>query len=429
MKQNYAFVVDTDYVQQNPIHPAVARKLLRQHKAAILRRYPFTIVLKEHSAGPLFVQSCRLKIDPGSKKTGFALVQGNAVVWAGELEHRGHTIKNALEKRRSLRRGRRNRKTRYRSARFLNRTKPKGWLPPSLRHRVETTMSWVSKLCRYAPVHGISVERVRFDMQLIRTPTIQGVAYQQGELWQQEVRQYVFTRAGYQCAYCGAKDVPLEIEHITPRAQGGTNAPSNLTAACRPCNQRKGNQRLEDFLKRKPAILRRIKSQMKSPLKDAAAVNATRWRLWEDLCMTGWPVEAGTGGRTAWNRKRQGLAKTHWIDAACVGASTPERLQLKTEHPLLIKSIGRGTHQVVRVDKYGFPRGKAGRIKRAFGFSAGDLVRLNQPHGKYKGVWIGTMAGIRERGDHDIRTTHGHKITSKWSNFTLIERASGYSFA
>lgn len=426
MKQNYAFVLDTNKEPQSPIHPAKARKLLRDGKAAVYRKYPFTIILKDVGVPS---EPCRVKIDPGAKKTGLAVLQGDRVVWAAELEHRKDRIKAGLEKRRAIRRGRRNRNTRYRKPRFLNRTRAKGWLSPSLWHLVETTMTWVSRLKTYAPVQWISVENVRFDMQLIQNPDIQGVEYQQGELWQQEVRQYVFTRSGYACAYCGAKNVPFEIEHVVPRSKGGSNRISNLVTSCRPCNEAKGNMSVDEFLKGKPSILARIKRQLKTPLQDAAAVNSTRWAIWNALQSFGLDVESGTGGRTAWNRKRQGLPKTHWLDAANVGASTPDRLVLATERPLLIKSIGRGTRQVVRVDKFGFPRGKAGRIKRSFGFSAGDHACLDQSKGRYVGHYTGVLAGIRKRGDHDIKTQGGQKITSSWKNFTLIQRADGYSYA
>ncbi|WP_197047589.1 RNA-guided endonuclease IscB, partial [Planktothrix serta] len=124
----------------------------------------------------------------GSKTTGIALVQGNKVIWGAELTHRGQTIKMSLESRRSLRRSRRNRKTRYRQARFLNRKRSKGWLAPSLQHRVETTLTWVSKLIRFTPIGSIVQELVRFDLQQLENPEISGIEYQQGELQGYEVR-------------------------------------------------------------------------------------------------------------------------------------------------------------------------------------------------------------------------------------------------
>ena len=59
--------------------------------------------------------------------SGLAIVQGNQVLWGAELTHRGQQIKNDLESRRAIRRNRRNRKTRYRKPRFLNRTR-EAWM-------------------------------------------------------------------------------------------------------------------------------------------------------------------------------------------------------------------------------------------------------------------------------------------------------------
>ena len=127
---NQIFVLDVNYKPLTPCKPSMARKLLNAKKAAVFRQFPFTIILKkEVTANP---ESIEIKIDAGSKTTGLALVQSNKVIFGAELSHRGQAIKNSLESRRSLRRGRRSRKTRYRQDRFLNRTRPKGWLAPSL---------------------------------------------------------------------------------------------------------------------------------------------------------------------------------------------------------------------------------------------------------------------------------------------------------
>jgi len=91
----------------------------------------------------------------------------------------------------------------------------------------------------------------------------------------------------------GAKNTRLEIEHIKPRSKGGSNRVSNLAIACHDCNQAKGNQEIEQFLSRKPRILKRILSQAKKPLADAAAVNATRWKLHNELKLIGRPIEVG----------------------------------------------------------------------------------------------------------------------------------------
>jgi hypothetical protein len=163
---NFVFLLDANKRPLDPIHPGAARHLLNQGKAAVFRRYPFTIILKE-CCQDVPVCGLELKLDPGSKVTGIAIKQGNKIIFGAELQHRGHQIKDALLSRRQLRRGRRNRLTRYRKARFLNRTRPKGRLAPSLSHRVLTIITWVRKFQRLAPITSIVQELVRFDLQLI----------------------------------------------------------------------------------------------------------------------------------------------------------------------------------------------------------------------------------------------------------------------
>ncbi len=170
---NFIFVLDTEKRPLNPVQPGLARRLLKSKKAAVFLRYPFTIILKV--AVTATVESITLKLDPGSKTTGIALLQGEKVIFGTELTHRGQSVKASLESRRSLRRGRRNRHTRYRQARFLNRTRKEGWLAPSLQHRVETTLTWVNKLRRLAPIGLIVQELVRFDLQQLENPEISGV--------------------------------------------------------------------------------------------------------------------------------------------------------------------------------------------------------------------------------------------------------------
>ncbi|MGL5064899.1 MAG: RNA-guided endonuclease IscB [Microcoleus sp.] len=143
---NFIFVLDTNKKPLTPCKPSMAHKLLTAGKAAVFRRFPFTIILKK--AVTATIESTTLKLDPGSKTTGIALLHGEKVIFGAELTHRGQLIKASLDSRRSLRRSRRNRHTRYRQARFLNRTRKKGWLAPSLNHRVETTLTWVNKLRR-----------------------------------------------------------------------------------------------------------------------------------------------------------------------------------------------------------------------------------------------------------------------------------------
>ncbi|TBR60123.1 HNH endonuclease [Westiellopsis prolifica IICB1] len=381
---NYVFLIDGNQTPLNPVHPAQARKLLDCGKAAVFRRYPFTLVLKRVIENPN-VYPLTLKIDPGSKFTGIALVtnQGD-VIWAMELQHRGQQIKDALLHRLAVRRGRRNRNTRYRQARFLNRKRPDGWLAPSLRHRVLTTETWVKRLKKFAPIGSIAQELVRFDTQAMQNPEISGTEYQQGTLHGYECREYLLEKWNRQCAYCGVKDVPLEIEHIHPKSKGGSERISNLCLACHKCNQRKGNKDVKDFLKGKPEVLNRVQKLAKAPLKDAASVNSTRWMLFNTLKSFGLPVTTGTGGQTKFNRTRFELPKAHWIDAACVGVV--EIIKLVTNKILKVRATGFGGRQRCQTDKFGYPQ-KHRPLRPIHGFSTGDIVRADVPKGKYAGTF------------------------------------------
>lgn len=421
---NYVFVLDTNKNPLAPCKPGVARSLLKADKAAIFRQYPFTIILKKEVSG--IISPCEIKIDPGSKTTGLAVLLGNQVVWAAELAHRGQQIQNALLSRRQLRRGRRERKTRYRQARFLNRTRPEGWLAPSLAHRVETTLTWVKRISKFCAVGSIAQELVRFDLQKMQNPEVSGVEYQQGELAGYECREYLLNKWNRQCAYCNAEGVPLQVEHIQPKAKGGSNRVSNLALACEICNQAKGAQDIRDFLAKKPSLLARILKQAKAPLKDAAAVNSTRWALFNRLKETGLPVSTGSGGQTKFNRVRLGLPKTHWLDAACVGAV--DTLIVSTIHPLLIKATGHGSRQQCRTDKFGFPARYVPVNPFVRGFQTGDIVKADVPKGKKAGQHTGRVA-VRSSGSFNIRTAAGLVQGINAKHCRTIHRKDGYGYA
>ena len=423
------FVLDSNKQPLNPVHPGRARMLLSQGKAAVFRRYPFTLILKEVVPSPK-TDPLRVKIDPGARATGIALVNDKTgeVVWVAELQHRGFQIREALTSRRQQRRSRRNRKTRYRKPRFLNRTRPQGWLPPSLNSRVANILTWVKRLSSLCQITAISQELVRFDTQQMQNAKISGTGYQQGTLAGYEVREFLLEKWNRTCAYCGAKDTRLEIEHIQPRSKGGSNRVSNLCLACISCNQKKGNQDIKDFLLGKPDLLQRILAQAKKPLADTAAVNTTRWHLYAKLKDTGLPIEVGTGGRTKYNRTIRGLDKTHYWDAVCVGSSTPEKLIVAGVKPLLIAAKGHGTRQQCRTDKWGFPSRYCSKSKFHKGFQTGDIVQAVVISGKKIGTYVGRVA-TRATGSFNISTTHGLVQGINYKYCQQVHKKDGYAYA
>lgn len=344
---NRVFVLDTNKNPLTPCHPARARELLKKGEASVFRRFPFTIILK-YSVENNNTLPVEVKYDPGSKNTDIVLTlkryDKNEVIWSEELRHKGIYIKEKLDNRRILRRSRRNRKTRYRKARFLNRrNKKEWWLPPSLISRIDNIISWTSRFNRWCKLGSISMELVKFDTQKLDNPEIKGSEYQQGTLFGYEIREYLLEKYNHTCAYCGAKDVPLEIDHIVSRSKGGTNRISNLTIACKNCNRKKSNMPIEIFLKDKPLVLKKILSQTKISLKDATTVNSTRWALYNKLKEFNLPINTGSGGLTKYNRISQGYPKKHWIDAACVGSSGSNIKLNPNMIPLTIKAMGRGS--------------------------------------------------------------------------------------
>lgn len=417
-------VLSSDKRPLDPCHPARARKLLRKGRAAVVRRYPFTIVLRDRSLSESVIHSFRLKFDPGSKTTGMAVVQEeeNSVVWAAELTHRAQQIHEALLARRAIRQSRRNRKCRHRPPRFENRCRPDGWLPPSLQSRVGNVVTWVKRLQKLIPLTALSLELGKFDTQKLMNPEVSGVEYQWGELIGCEVRAYLLAKWNYECAYCHAKNVPLQVEHIVPRTRGGTDRVSNLTMACALCNRAKGSQTATEFGHPE------VQKKCQQPLADAAAVNVTRWVIYRVLLETGLPLEVGTGGKTKFNRANLGLPKSHWIDAACVGTSGQTVHVSLTLQPLAIRATGRGCRQMCRVDRFGFPRTSAKVLRRVHGFQTGDQVKAVVTNGKKIGTYIGRLA-VRASGYFNITTADTVAQGISWRYCRLLQRADGYAYS
>lgn len=253
-----------------------------------MKRFPFAIRLADRLLEDSSVQPVLVKLEPGSWQTGLAVVRADKTpqhhaLFFVRLVHRGSVIRERLNARRDFRRARRGRKLRCRAPRFLNRTRPQGWLPPLLRHRVDAEAAWVSKLVKLAPVSGIVEELAKFDAQKLQSQEISGTEYQRGTLFGYEVREYSLEKFGRKCVCCGAQNAPLNIEYVVPIERNGSNCISNLALACVACNQKKGSQPIEVFLKDRPEVLDRIKRRLKTSLADAAAINATRWLLINEL--------------------------------------------------------------------------------------------------------------------------------------------------
>lgn len=417
------FVLNRSKKPLNMISNVEARILIRKKLAVIHKIYPFTIRLRDNSCVGND-KSYTVKIDPGSKTTGVAIVDdNNSVVMFAEIEHRGHIIKRNLDSRRAVRRSRRQRKTRYREPRFDNRTRPEGWLAPSVKSRADNVINFVKKYKKLININKVMIENVSFDVaQMSSNTKLYGVKYQQGPLYQQKLRSFIFSRSGGKCVYCGAK--AEEIDHVIPRANGGTNSTYNLVASCRACNQMKSNLTLKAFGKLVGKNFSKIEPK-KLP-KDAAIVQLARNYMVKAITKLVSDTTLHDAWLTKYNRDQLGLPKQHYYDALSVG-EIPSKFNFLTDKVLQISAKGRGSRQMCLMNKYGFPRTKPKGSKSVEGFQTGDIVKAVVTKGLKQGEYLGKVA-VRSKGSFNIQTRTQVIQGVGYKYCHIIQRCDGYLY-
>lgn len=358
------YVIDK---QGNPLMPTqrygLVRILLREKKAVVVRKLPFTIQLT-YDLDKTYVQKVSLGVDSGTAHVGISACSEKKELYAAEVQLRTD-IPNHLSVRRESRRTRRNR-LRYRQPRWNNRVKSKnkGWLPPSIIHKVQSQLDVIGFVCSILPISEIHIEVGNFDSQKIKNPDIYGEEYQQGEqlgFW--NVREYVLSRDKHTCQHCKgkSKDKVLNVHHIESRKTGG-NSPSNLITLCETCHK----------LFHKGEI--KLKVKRSTTLRDAAVMNMSKDRFYKEL-KERYPDKIVTrtyGYITKYNRIKYGVEKSHISDARMI--SKMFRAEPLGWHYKLIK-VRRHNRQL-----YKFKIWKGGKLKRnqapyeVMGFRLFDVV-------------------------------------------------------
>lgn len=307
--------------EEKPLMPTnrhgKVRHLLKDKKAVVAKREPFTIQLLYDSPG--FVQPVHLGVDAGSKHVGLSACSETKELFSAECELRSD-IRSNLKTRRDLRRSRRSRKIRHRKPRFLNRTrsKHKGWLAPSVKEKADCHVTLVRKVMEILPVSEITIEMAPFDTQKLKAdlknmPAPKGTDYQHGEAeGYDNIKAYVKWRDGFQCRICGSHEM-LEVHHRIQRKDGGTDMPENLITACRCCHEAFHNGKLDS----KNADLM-LPGKAVKPLSDAAFMSIMRWAVWNKLKELGVPLHMTFGYITARRRKQYDIEKSHRADARCI---------------------------------------------------------------------------------------------------------------
>ena len=312
-----------------PLMPCTQRKarvLLKENKAIIYKYNPFTIQLT-YTTGET-TQDCHIGVDTGSKHIGIAVTSKDKLLFKGEVELR-QDVKSNIDTKRIYRRSRRNRKTRYRKARFLNRKKANKWLPPSLQNRINHTFHWIDTFISLIPNPTLHVEVGKFDTAKMINPEINGVDYQHGQTYGFfDERYFVFARDNYTCQCCGkSKNKILQIHHIIYRSNGGTNRVDNLITVCTDCHTSKNHKKGE--------ILYKWQEQHKKVkrYKEPPFMNILRQRIF----VTYPNAEITYGSETTPKRNIMGLSKTHYNDAIVI--SGINEINENCEDWLLIKQF------------------------------------------------------------------------------------------
>lgn len=364
------------------------RRLLNDRLAHVVCRIPFTIQLDYDTTD--FVQPISLGIDAGSKHIGISATTNKRELYAADVELRNDIV-NKLSTRREQRRARRNR-LRYRKARFNNRvsSKKKGWLAPSIEHKIQTHLTVVEKVHKILPISNIVVETASFDIQKIKNPSVSGEEYQQGEqLDFFNVREYVLFRDNHTCQHCKgkSKDPILNVHHIESRKTGG-NAPNNLITLCETCHKAYHNGKIE------------LKVKRGASFRDASFMGIMRWAFYERLKRTYPNVSMTFGYITKNTRITNGLPKDHYVDARSISGNPMAKPLGYYFYQKKVRCQNRQIHKV------NFLKGGKKKLNQApllvKGFRLYDLVEYQKE--------LYYIFGRRDSGFFDIRKLDGAKV-------------------
>ena len=386
---------------------AKVRILLKNKKAKVIKRCPFTIQLAYDSTN--YTQDITLGVDSGSKHIGLSATTRNKVLFESDVELRNDIV-NLLSTRRQNRRTRRNRKTRYRKPRFNNRRRKEGWLAPSVQNKVDSHLTVIRKVHEILPITKVIVEVASFDIQKIKNPTISGTEYQQGEqlnFW--NVREYVLFRDCHTCQCCKgkSKDKILNVHHIESRKTGG-DASNNLITLCETCHTgyHKGIVKL-------PKTIHRGMS-----FKDATFMGIMRWAFYNKLKEIYPNVNLTYGYITKNTRIRNSLPKEHYIDARCISGNPKAISNGTVYYQKKVRCHNRQIHKNT-ILKGGIRKHNQAPYD-VMGFRLFDKV-------KWKGQNC-FIFGRRSTGRMDLRLLNGTKINASvgYKNLKMIEMRKNY---
>jgi len=393
------FVLNKNSKSLMPCKPAIARHLLKEGKAKVVRCNPFTIQLLYGSGTA--IQPITLGIDTGYSSVGFSAITDKKELISGEVQLR-KDVSAKLTERRMYRKNRRN-KLWHREPRFLNRvSKKENWLAPSIKHKLDSHISLINKIKEILPISDIIIETSPFDTQKMVNPEISSIEYQQGELQGYEIREYLLEKWGRKCAYCGKKDIPLEVEHIIPKSKGGTDRISNLTLSCQKCNLKKGNKTAEGF------GYPEIQTKANQTLKATAFMNNVRWRL-VNMLNCKWTY----GYITKHNRIQLKLKKSHSNDAFIIAGGNKQLRSVQ-----YIGNRNRRNNRSLQLNRKGF---KPSIRRRRYNLQPYSLVKWNNQLLRIRGISCkGERVVLENKKSVKIDNVQLYKYMRGWQLFPVI---------
>jgi len=348
-----------------PTRPAKARHLLKEGKAMVVRRSPFTIQLTTATGEAR--QDITLGVDCGYSHVGLSAVSRRSELFSAEVILRGDIVKLNSE-RRQYRRARRSRLW-HRQPRFDNRKKDKGWLAPSIQHKLDSSLKLTGKVKEILPIAKINVEVTAFDIAKIKNPDIEGEGYQNGvqkNFW--NTREYVLFRDNHICQVCKgkSKDPVLEVHHLESRKTGG-DRPDNLIALCNTCHSKVSKGKFY------------LNVKIPKGFKAETFMNTVRWKLVNRLKELGNSVSHTYGYITKSKRIEIGLEKNHVNDAFVIaGGTTQERCSSFTVNQT------RRNNRRLQTNRKGY---RPSIRRKRYELQPNDLVRYDNTEKRVKGVF------------------------------------------
>lgn len=289
------------------------RHMLKNGKAKVVKAKPFTVQLTYETTS--YTQEVTLGVDAGYQHIGFSAVTGGEELISGEL-HLLEGMSNRISNR-AMYRNQRRQRLRYRRNKGLDNNKPKGWLAPSIQHKLDGHLKLVTRVKSLLPVTRVIIEVANFDIQAIKNPGISGSEYQQGEqkgFW--NLREYILHRDNHQCQNpdCKnkAKTLVLQVHHIGFWKGDYTDRPDNLITLCDKCHRKENHKNGKLLWGWRPKV---------KPFRAETFMNTVRWKLVNTLA-----CEHTYGYITKTRRIELKLKKSHTNDAFVIaGGRTQTR--------------------------------------------------------------------------------------------------------